>query len=294
MSELAVTAILTSILMFVLEIEGPQQVLRIVNRYFTDISQNRTLFEKLKHVKFSERVEFTQSMNSELADVFEHLEKLPNLQKIDQHHPNRDENLRVFVMYMNGRPVAPNILRVVELSERIKMFANRDLHGMWNSYITFYAPGKHVDVSNAPCKGLLRLQAPLPLKCCSSQHDELDDHRSSPNEMYMILGNFKHVFASERNKVGDVNEILFDPTFPVSYVNHTHHWTAILTVDVLRPFEETSKFAEGLNRLVLGMIAKHADVENALRRAVVRFPHHEEHQSNIREVIAEPKQFGDP
>lgn len=85
--------------------------------------------------------------------------------------------------------------------------------------------------------------------------------RGTPEETDS-LGVIRHDFTLQSG-------VLYDPTFSTSFANHSFTWLVLLTLDVIRPLKG---FAEGINRLALGLVAKNHEIDAGIRRSIVMIP----------------------
>ena len=287
MEEFIVTILFTALFMLIAEKYGPVALYEVANRYLKEICINEPFISidnvpslaKL-HLKF-------QQIQEECVNlVANHLEAIPPFQKIDptQEKVTQDDDWRVYILIANGRAIAPNVLRCVETTKSL-----HEVDGWWNAFFSYLGPGKHIPPHTSLTKGLLRynhcITEPVePTEEMKEMLDLKDDDNLSEREFFMVLNNQKHIFKTNEG-------IFYDSTFPTGFINHSEGWVSILTIDVLRPLVG---FAEGINRLALGMVAKHKDITSGIRRAVVRISADvpiDEFRGNVIEEVAKPMFF---
>lgn len=293
MEEIIITIILTALFMMIVEAYGPIAVYQIVNRYLVTVCKNEAFISVENTPTVANlHTDFEKIKDDAMYLLDDHIERLPPFQEVDptQELVTQDDGWRVYMLYINGRPVAPNIARCMETAKVV-----HKVEGYWNVFISYYGPGKHVPPAPAMTKGLFRYHLCISsiaetldqLEAANIDTEGLTEEDLARQECFMIVGNAKHTFKCNEG-------ILYDPTYPTGFVNHSYTWLVVLTIDLVRPL---TGFALGINRLALGLVAKHSEIDMGIRRAIVRIPdsrgleEFRETDPNIVEVQAEPQYY---
>lgn len=240
----AVTAFLTAVMMFITERYGPVAAYNVANRYLRVVCRNDPYIAVSNVPSLVDLHGSFDDIKAEAADLSNHyFDLLPPFQYIDptQSLVTNDDNWRVCMLYVSGKPVIPNVAKCLRTAAAVK-----DVKGLWNAYISYYAPGKRLPPSSSLTAGLLRYHLTI----------SADDGSS------MSVSSSPYTFK--------VNEgVLYDSTFETDFNNDSQNeWLVLLTLDIIRPLKG---FASGFNNLVLGLVARHRAIEAGIARASINF-----------------------
>jgi aspartyl/asparaginyl beta-hydroxylase (cupin superfamily) len=179
------------------------------------------------------------SIRSELEQVMEHPENIPNFQDIskDQTNLTKDNRWKSFFLYGYGYKFDPNCELCPETTKVIESIPE-----MFTAFFSVLSPGKHIPRHRGPYKGLLRghlaLIIPEPRKDCWI---EVGEETASWQEGKCLV---------------------FDDTYKHRVENNTDGMRVVLFLDILRPLSFPGSL---INKIVLQLIRRSPFVQDARR-----------------------------
>ena len=253
------TSIIHSLFIFINELYGPYALLSIVNNYLETICINHSIIanstEEIKILNESlTNINFEQ-MYVSFSSLILNVEKLPDACHVDpslEKLTNSGE-WKFYGLFLMGRAVEKNIKSRLDVSHIL--YGIKDV---WNVFITILKPGARILPHKSITKGLLRFMMPFDKQNLLLEIFPDTSHGETFGEMEL------EAKKSQSAKILLDREIIFDPTVIHSIHNQGSKWCMILVIDIIRPLKE---FAFAVNRMSLGLAAKHQLIDYALKVA---------------------------
>lgn len=254
-----ITVILQILFIFIIDMYGPYGLLFVVNNYLENVCFNHSILaqnpKQISNLNESlAKIDYDQMYRS-FSSLILNVEKLPDASKIDPSLAGltKPEEWKFFGLFLMGRAVEKNIKNRLDVSQILHGIKN-----VWNVYITLLKPKARITPHKSITKGLLRYMMPF---------DRLNLLLEIFEDIPIEHEEFEGKKAKSRKILMD-KEIIFDPTVIHSIYNQGSSWCMILVIDIIRPLEG---FAFGVNRMSLGLSAKHQLTDYALQMAECDF-----------------------
>ena len=177
------------------------------------------------------------AIRSELDQILEHLEQVPNFQQIstDQKSITTDDKWKTYFLYGFGYKAEQNCARCPETTKLIEK-----IPGMKTAFFSILAPGKHIPEHRGLYKGFIRyhlgVKIPKPITQCGIKVD----------------GETRHW---EEGK-----SLLFDDTYLHEAWNKSDEFRVVLFMDILRPLKFPGNV---LNDVLLSLIKRSSYIQDA-------------------------------